>query len=250
MVHNSTGLDHLPGPAGNALHNEAQDGFGIFAMRLGCWLMVSLLCTRTLRSFSAELFSIWLIVSQSILLSEVILLHVQDITLPLKHCEISVDTYLQPPEVPLNGTTTMCCFHNFPRVSSDPSCRLLMRKLNQPQHQPLGCTTSDWPRDGLHATDQSSWIPAFQPDFKPPHYPFMSSIFHQFVCKDVIGDSVENLVKIGINNIHCTLSHSSHCGRLSWWPGMISAYQIHQSMRFWETGEREPHLISLRPWFS
>lgn len=128
--HNCPGLDHLPRPAGSALHDEAQDVFGICAMRPGCWLMVSLLCTRTLRSFSAVLFFSWLIISQSILLSEVILLHVQDITFPFKHCEIPVDPYLQPPEVPGNSPTTMCSFHNLPRVSPDPSSRSLMRKLN------------------------------------------------------------------------------------------------------------------------
>lgn len=61
--HSSPGLDHLPGPVGNALRNAAQDVFGIFGMRPHCWLTVSLLCTRTLRPFSAELFSSGLIIS-------------------------------------------------------------------------------------------------------------------------------------------------------------------------------------------
>lgn len=232
--HSSPGLDHLPGPAGNALHNAAQDVFGIFGMRPHCWLTASLLCTRTLRPFSAELFSSGLIIFRFILLSEVIPLHVQDVTFLFKHCEIPVDPYLQPHGVPLNGTTAVCSVS----VTYQRVLRSIIQVINEevkqcwPQYQPPGCTTSDWPPGGLHATDRRPLVPALQPDFKPPHCPFMSSIFHQFVYKDVIGDSVENLVKIGINNVHCTLSHSSHCGRLSRWPGMISAYQIHQSMRF------------------
>lgn len=216
--HSSAGLDHLLGPAGNALHNEAQDVSGIFAMRPCCGLRVSLLCTRTSGSFSAELFSSWLTIFQSILLSEVTLLHIQDIPFPFRHCEIAVDLYLQPSEVPLNGTTAMCSVSVTGQGCAQTLTQVIKEEAEQcqPQYQPLGCTTSDWPTDGLHATDHSpSLIPALQPGFKPSHYAFMPSIFHQFVCKDVIGDSVENLVKIGISNIHCTLSHSSHCGRLS-----------------------------------
>lgn len=86
-----------------------------------------------------------------------------------------------------------------------PIIQVISENIKQfwPQYRTLGCTMSDWPPDGLHVTDHNPLILTVQPDFKPPHCPFTSSTIHQFVYKDVIGYSVKSLVKIGINDIHC-----------------------------------------------
>ncbi|KAK4826285.1 hypothetical protein QYF61_007132 [Mycteria americana] len=75
--------------------------------RAHCWLMFSLVSSRTTKSFSAKLFSSWSTPS-IYLVSGLVPPQVQDFALhPVELYEVPVSPFLQPVQVPLDGSTTL-----------------------------------------------------------------------------------------------------------------------------------------------
>lgn len=149
---------------------------------------------------------------QCVLVDGVIPPQVQDFTFSLVELHrITLCPFLQPVEVPLNGSVAISSishssqYHVWLCVVSALSSRFFMKvKLYWPQYQPLGCTTSDWPPVGLHASDDNLLGPAVQLTFSSSHCPLIQPVLHQLVCEDVMGDSVNSFSKVEIKNISCS----------------------------------------------
>ena len=87
-----------------------------------------------------------------------------------------------------------------------------------PQYWPLGYTTSNWPLDGLDATNYKPLSPSVLA-FSPPLCPLAWSVLDQSVIGDATGGRVKGLAEDKQHpqlSSH-PLSQSSHCRRLSGW---------------------------------
>ena len=84
--------------------------------------------------------------------------------------EVPVSPFLQPDEVPLDGSTTLC-YASHPsqsgvicKLAELTLCPIIIKedvKRGWSQHRPVGYSTSDWPPAGLCAADHHPWARPF-----------------------------------------------------------------------------------------
>jgi len=71
--------------------------------------------------------------------------------------------------------------------------------------------TSDWSPVRFHASGCEPLIPATRPTFSPLCCLLAQSILHGIVYENVIGDGVESLAKLKLNNIYCIPVDATEC---------------------------------------
>ncbi|KAK4811173.1 hypothetical protein QYF61_019804 [Mycteria americana] len=156
-----------------------------FAARAHCWLMFNMVSTRTPRQ------------PLHILVHGVVPPQVQDFAPPLTELyEDPVSPFLQPVEVPLDGSTTLWCIHHSSQFcvisklaeGSDPVLTPGVHRLHL-DFVPLITTLWTWP---------------FSQFFNPSHRLLIQPIHQQLLYEDLIGDSVKGLTEVQVYNILCS----------------------------------------------
>lgn len=197
-------LEHLPRLAGSVPANAAQDALSIFAMRPYWLFHGQLIAHQDLKVIFCR---------AAFLLAGQPPVHIGLWGYSPTHFPMNSVRFLMTP------TSSLLKSHNHLLYQS---FRLFLYHLHTCQGCPQSHQPGHWRR--CYTVLAPIWGPlgaplatglqrgimllvtilTVQPAFKPPHCPFVSSIFHQFVYKDVLGDSAESLIKTGINNTHCT----------------------------------------------
>ncbi|KAJ7396420.1 hypothetical protein BTVI_145394 [Pitangus sulphuratus] len=205
----STGQDHLPQPAGNALPNVPQDTIGLLGHQYHSWLMDRLLSTRTPGHSMQSCFplgqppactGVW---GYSCPGAGPAFALVEFQTVPPCPC-------CKPVKVLLKGCTALwgishssqlCVIGELAEEASAPSSKSLMNKLNNtgPSIDPWGDTTRDRPLTRPSARDYDPLRLDIQPVLNQPYCPLVQPTLPELAYEGVMGDSVKSLAKVEVN---------------------------------------------------
>lgn len=128
-----------------------------FATRTHCWLMVSFLSTRILRSFYAELLSrqlttgmYWCLgsfIPRSRTLHYPLLNSMRFLLAQFSSLSKSLQMMAQPCGISAAPPSSVPSVNRFAHGMLSPIIQIANEDVEQdwPQHQPLGYTTTDWP---------------------------------------------------------------------------------------------------------
>lgn len=167
------GKDDLPQLAGNALPSAAQDDVALLCSKGTLLAHLQVVHQNPQVLFCKAAFQ--LISSQPVLVQGVVPPQGLDLAFAFVDLhDVPISPFLQPTQVPLNGSTTAWCIGHssqFCVICQLAECGLwpIVQVINGdakpywPQNQLLGHTNSSWLPVELHATDHTPLSPAGQP---------------------------------------------------------------------------------------
>lgn len=120
--------------------------------------------------------------------------------------------FLQPIEIPVDGSTTLWCISHSPQFCGictvvEATLCPIIDIINEDagtglSTDPWSTTTSYWSPNRPFSTHQHPLSSAIQTIFSPPHCLLIQHILHELLHEVLMRGSVENLTEAKVDNIH------------------------------------------------